>query len=714
MSIRWKLLLYFLIIALLPLGFISLFAHRSLYLLGGEFGAGAREELIERAGLQLLRLVDDYGAVMRREAEISELALRVQAREAEHCLAAKPPISPQVFWADDFDRGENPPDGTTLSGKHSRMCEDGKRETLAVNYQQQAFRLAPGVDRQRVAEDVARLSLMLPAYQFVRQGQPELFYWQYTALTSGVHTSYPGHGGYPEDFDPRQRPWFGNALKAGGLTWNPAIVDASTNEAILTVSMPVKHPNGTLAGVTAIDVRLLDVVQGLKVAASWASNTRALVVLRRPRPDRDETGLLIAVQQSYLKEDRNWRVPIRLEWLESDDEAQMRGLIDDAIARRSGLRKMPYQGRYSLWAYAPVGRRDGNLLLIVPYEEITAQAAAAEAAILEQTRKHLQTVTATFIVVTLLVFLISSFSSRSVTRPLAELTDAARKIATGDLRTRASIRSADEVGQLGRAFNEMIPQLADRMRMRESLALAKEVQQHLLPAGPPKIEGLDIAGRSIACDETGGDYYDFLDLAEVSPHLLGVAVGDVTGHGIAAALLMATGRALLRCRADQPGTLAEIISDINRRLFADTDGTRFMTLVFLLIDSPSRTLRWVCAGHDPPITYDLRLQSFGELKGGGIPLGIDAEWKYEEFSGQASPDGQVIVIGTDGIWEARNPAGDMFGKEALRRVIAENAPRSAEEISLAITESLAAFCRARPQEDDITLVVVKVLPQENG
>ncbi|MCK4378819.1 MAG: SpoIIE family protein phosphatase, partial [Deltaproteobacteria bacterium] len=370
--------------------------------------------------------------------------------------------------------------------------------------------------------------------------------------------------------------------------------------------------------------------------------------------------------------------------------------------------------RDSLWAYAPVGRRDGNLLLIVPYEEVTAQAAAAEAAILERTRQHLQTETATLIVVTLVVFLISSLCSRAVIRPLADLSAAARKIAAGDLLARADIRTDDELGRLGRAFNDMIPQLADPMRMRESLALAMEVQQHLLPAGPPEIEGLDIAGRSIYCDETGGDYYDFLDLTEVSPHLLGVAVGDVTGHGIAAALLMATGRALLRSRADQPGTLADMMCDINRRLAADTDAARFMTLVYLLIDSQSRTLRWVCAGHDPPITYDPRLRSFGELKGGGIPLGIDAEWKYEEFSGQASPDGQVIVIGTDGIWEARNPAGDMFGKDALRRVIAENALRSAEEISLAITESLAAFCRTRAQEDDITLVVVKVLPQENG
>ena len=269
-----------------------------------------------------------------------------------------------------------------------------------------------------------------------------------------------------------------------------------------------------------------------------------------------------------------------------------------------------------------------------------------------------------------------------------------------------------EFGQLGRTVNEMVPQLADRMRLRQSLNLAMEVQQHLLPAQAPHIEGLDIAGRSIYCDETGGDYYDFLEMTKMGPQQLGVAVGDVTGHGIAAALLMATGRALLRSRSDRPGTLAEMISDINRHLTADSAAGRFMTLVYLLIDARARTLRWISAGHDSPITYDLSTETFGELAGAGIPLGVDADWQYEEHAGPIPADGQIIVIGTDGIWEARDPAGEMFGKERLRRVIQANADQPTEHISQAITHEVAAFRQNRSQEDDITLVVIKVLPQQ--
>jgi sigma-B regulation protein RsbU (phosphoserine phosphatase) len=256
----------------------------------------------------------------------------------------------------------------------------------------------------------------------------------------------------------------------------------------------------------------------------------------------------------------------------------------------------------------------------------------------------------------------------------------------------------------------MIPQLADRMRMRHSLALAMEVQQRLLPESAPHIEGLDVAGRSIYCDETGGDYYDFLQLDAMGPRQLGVTVGDVTGHGIAAALLMATGRALLRSRLHIPGNLAQVITDINRQLSADTDAGRFMTLVYVLIDTAARTLRWVSGGHDAPLTYDPTTGAFGELAGGGLPLGIEAHWQYEEYSAPLLPAGAVIVLGTDGIWEARSPSGEMFGKDRLREVMRANAQRSADDISAAITTAVAAFRAGAAQEDDITLVVVKILP----
>jgi sigma-B regulation protein RsbU (phosphoserine phosphatase) len=261
---------------------------------------------------------------------------------------------------------------------------------------------------------------------------------------------------------------------------------------------------------------------------------------------------------------------------------------------------------------------------------------------------------------------------------------------------------------MGRAFNAMVPQLQDNMRMRQSLALANQVQRNLLPQKAPEIDGLDVAGRSIFCDETGGDYYDFLTLSRIGPRSLGVAVGDVTGHGISAALLMATARALLRSHAIHPGNLGRIMADINGHMTADTAVEQFTTLFYAVIDGEQRSIRWANAGHDPAIVYDPATDAFDELDGAGIPLGIEAGSEYKELRRDSLAAGQVVVVGTDGIWETRNGDGRMFGKAGLRELIRRHARDSAEAIATAITESLAAYRESKPQEDDVTLVVIKV------
>ena len=207
-----------------------------------------------------------------------------------------------------------------------------------------------------------------------------------------------------------------------------------------------------------------------------------------------------------------------------------------------------------------------------------------------------------------------------------------------------------------------------------------EVQQNLLPGVPPRVKGFQVAGRSIYSDQTGGDYYDFLVLNGDRPHCLGVAIGDVTGHGIAAALLMTTARAMVRSLACGPGRMAEMISVVNQRLTDDTYAGRFMTLFYLVIDVDRRSLHWVASGHDPAVVYDPDQDLFEEMSGSDIPLGINPDWKFKEFSRSDWSPGQFIVLGTDGIWESRNPQGEMFGKEALNRIIRDSAQGSAEDL----------------------------------
>ena len=249
----------------------------------------------------------------------------------------------------------------------------------------------------------------------------------------------------------------------------------------------------------------------------------------------------------------------------------------------------------------------------------------------------------------------------------------------------------------------------EHRKVRQSLSLAMEVQQNLLPRGNPTIEKFDIAGKSIYCDETGGDYYDYLESNNYGQDKIKVVVGDVSDHGIPSALLMATARAIIRQRSSLPGSLSEITTDVNRQLSKDVEESgRFMTLFFAEIDMQNNCMRWLNAGHEPAIVYDPATDRIDDLSGdGNLPLGIFEDAEYTEVQRKILP-GQIIVIATDGIREAHNRYGKMFGKDSLYDIIRQNASASAAEILEAVLRALDIFQYGIKSEDDMTLVIVKV------
>jgi serine phosphatase RsbU (regulator of sigma subunit) len=250
----------------------------------------------------------------------------------------------------------------------------------------------------------------------------------------------------------------------------------------------------------------------------------------------------------------------------------------------------------------------------------------------------------------------------------------------------------------------------ERDRLRHSLELAKEIQQMLLPKDNPKIKGLDVAGKSIYCDETGGDYFDFIKFKEKQREKLGVVVGDVAGHGISSALIMTSVRSALRQRLALPGSISQIITDVNCQLAGDlADYGQFVTLFYMLVDPARQTLEWVRAGHDPAILYDPVADDFSELQGAGMALGVDMHFQYEKNQIENFSEGKIIVVATDGVWEARNKSGQMFGRMAVYDIIRKNSAASADEIMEAIFSQIKKFIETSKPEDDLTLVIVKVL-----
>jgi len=313
---------------------------------------------------------------------------------------------------------------------------------------------------------------------------------------------------------------------------------------------------------------------------------------------------------------------------------------------------------------------------------------------------------AAFIVI--ILFLIRIVTGRTVSS-IKDISRAAERIAGGDFGKPLPVKTRDEVGELTRSFNTMMLQLEERIRIKQALDVAMEVQQNLLPLEMPQVPGLDIAGRSIYCDQTGGDFYDFLKMRRQHTDCLGIAVGDVSGHGVSAALLMATVRAFIKSKVTQIESIAESITSVNRLLAQDTRDTgQFVTLFYAEISPAEKILRWVRAGHDPALFYDPGLDKFNELWGEGIALGVDPDGNYRENVVPKLSNGQILFIGTDGIWEARNHMGEMFGRERLKDLIRKNAADSSDGISASIIDAIKAFQGSARQEDDITLLVVKM------
>ncbi len=307
----------------------------------------------------------------------------------------------------------------------------------------------------------------------------------------------------------------------------------------------------------------------------------------------------------------------------------------------------------------------------------------------------------------LILMLIRSVVGRTVAS-IREVSAAAKRVATGDLHVHLANGSHDEVGQLVQSFNTMVAQLEERLRLKEALDLAMEVQQNLLPVKPPELDGLDIAGTCIYSDETGGDYFDFLQFPELGRGRIGIAVGDVAGHGISAALLMATARAMVRARILQPGTLAQVVNDVNRLLCYDTERTGdFITLFLAVLDTNSRELHWVRAGHAPALLYDPNTDSFEELRGEGFSLGIDNSLSVSEYRYAGWNPAKLLFIGTDGIWETENPDGEQFGMERLRTILRQHCGSSSQHIMEVVLAALNEFRGNADHEDDITMVILK-------
>ena len=233
-------------------------------------------------------------------------------------------------------------------------------------------------------------------------------------------------------------------------------------------------------------------------------------------------------------------------------------------------------------------------------------------------------------------------------------------------------------------------------------AIARDVQRRFMQGLNPVIDNLEYCARCRQVLELGGDCYDFLPLPE---NRLAVAVGDASGKGLAAALMIANVQSSLRTAAlltVRDGAAA--MRAVNRQVHASSLSDRYATLFYGVFDATARTLRYVNAGHNPPLV--MRGGSILWLETGGAPVGIFPDWEYEESAVQLKP-GDLVLAYTDGVIEAANPAGEEWGIEGLRNALAGSATQCADSIVHSVLASMDEFSQGR-QTDDATIAVLRV------
>jgi sigma-B regulation protein RsbU (phosphoserine phosphatase) len=475
------------------------------------------------------------------------------------------------------------------------------------------------------------------------------------------------------------------------------LVGKHTGEAGVYVSGPVRRGDGAPLGVAVVKLdaavverAVADVRLGEKGGALLMDEDGVILATRFPERRFHTMRPIPPERLKEIDPERRWGITeiptlpfATAELVRTDPDANTwRARIDDEVyyGGEADLEAVPW----SVVAYEPQSQLDAPV------------------------RKLFWQQVVTILVVALFTLLFVFSHSRSILRPVRRLSDAAERLAGGDLEARAGVRSDDELGRLAKAFNSMVPKLQAGVEMKNSLRLAKEVQKNLLPDRPPEFPGIELAGHSTPADETGGDYFDFFDLRPFGDERLAIAVGDVVGHGVAAALLMATARANLRARARPLGDLQPLFEGLNRLLAEDVRQGQFMTMLFLVYDPARRTARWINAGHHPPFHLEKVRGTVSERSSRNVPLGILPEWDFEPSEEIEFGPGDVLLLGTDGVWEAVNPQGEQFGSRRVARILQENAGRSAEEILAALLGELEIFRDGVPFHDDVTVVVLRV------
>jgi sigma-B regulation protein RsbU (phosphoserine phosphatase) len=374
----------------------------------------------------------------------------------------------------------------------------------------------------------------------------------------------------------------------------------------------------------------------------------------------------------------------------------------------------------SLWSTGNASETPTDTLLFVELSisRLIQDMTRSESAVGRTILGALELVVGFFLIMEILSLVGGILLTKSITNAVHNLDRGTEFIRRGDFSHRIVVRSDDQLGALAKSFNQMteyvqtlVKERVQKERLERELEIAKEVQEQLFPKFAPRMKNMELAGLCLPARTVSGDYYDFLQL---DSRRLGLALGDICGKGISAALLMANLQATLRScvrgecgspdRTGTDGKVSAVVKILNHQVFSFTSANKFASFFYAVYDDVDLTLTYCNAGHNPPLYFNG--QGLRRLTTGGTVVGIfpDAEFEQEMVRLEA---GDLFLAYTDGITECVNEYGEEFGEQRLIDLVQSKYDMPADRLQKAIVDEVLAWAYEEERDDDMTLIVAR-------
>ncbi|MDR2841966.1 MAG: SpoIIE family protein phosphatase [Spirochaetaceae bacterium] len=584
------------------------------------------------------------------------------------------------------------------------------------------IRTAPGVLVKNVQNELylaANITDVLSQSVLVENGNSSTYIGSELGYFIVVDQSAPAPA-IRTNYDARKRGWYVGAKEQDGLYWTPVFEDASGRGPAISCAMPFYDLSGgkrVLKGVagngTVLSANIKKIIDSTRIGISGY----AFVL--------NKQGQMISnfEKKEYIT-DVNGNI-VGEDYLHSSN-AELNLLAEEMISGKSGLSTITMNGKAVYAAYSPLTVTGWSLAIVVPIEELIAPAHVIKQNVLSLTRKEIQEINKSIIILgfalvlviiitVLAVFIFAGRLSDNLTAPITALNEGARIIGNGDLNYKLSVKSGDEVEMLAESFNQMVRNIkritTEKERIGTELSVAAQIQTNMLPDVEPDFADqahFDLWAISNPAKEVGGDFYDFF---MISKNKLAVIIADVSGKGVPAALFMVVAKTLLKDHVMLGSNLSEVCFNVNNQLCKNNKSSMFVTAFIGVLETDTGKFRYINAGHNPPLIRQKKGEFGGNkfawlAKKSGLVLAALEDSQYQIFETTLEKD-DILFLYTDGVNEATNISKEQFGYKRLVDTINSCTNAPLKKYTNTLLASLDTFQKDTEQADDITMLIMQ-------